>query len=81
MRDKPRLLLTQRPQSRSILYSTSRKVVECHIPYAMANSKTGIYQMARFSWAGAEKDFEIVLSKHSSNVIALMGKVSFCLVI
>jgi hypothetical protein len=30
--------------------------------------------MARFSWAGAEKDFEIVLSKHSSNVIALMGK-------
>ncbi|CAE6443591.1 unnamed protein product [Rhizoctonia solani] len=34
----------------------------------------GIYQMARFSWAGAEKDFDIVLGKHSSNVIALMGK-------
>ncbi|KAJ1308461.1 hypothetical protein OPQ81_004165 [Rhizoctonia solani] len=34
----------------------------------------GIYQMARFSWAGAEKDFDIVLAKHSSNVIALMGK-------
>ncbi|QRV87479.1 RNA polymerase II-associated protein [Ceratobasidium sp. AG-Ba] len=34
----------------------------------------GIYQMARWSWAGAEKDFEIVLAKQSSNVIALMGK-------
>ncbi|CEL59368.1 Tetratricopeptide repeat protein 1 OS=Schizosaccharomyces pombe (strain 972 / ATCC 24843) GN=tpr1 PE=1 SV=1 [Rhizoctonia solani AG-1 IB] len=34
----------------------------------------GIYQMARFSWVGAEKDFDIVLAKHSSNVIALMGK-------
>ncbi|KAG9103027.1 hypothetical protein FRC06_000428 [Ceratobasidium sp. 370] len=34
----------------------------------------GIYQMTRWSWAGAEKDFEIVLAKHSSNVIALMGK-------
>ncbi|KAG8733688.1 hypothetical protein FRC11_004002 [Ceratobasidium sp. 423] len=34
----------------------------------------GIYQIARFSWAGAEKDFDIVLGKHSSNVIALMGK-------
>ncbi|KAF8709624.1 Tetratricopeptide repeat, partial [Rhizoctonia solani] len=37
-------------------------------------TKAGIYQMARFSWVGAEKDFDIVLAKHSSNVIALMGK-------